>query len=536
MTSTTRTATLLAIGVLIASAALMLVGAGVGSTGFDSVLRAHEDPVAWQIVWDIRLPRTLGAWTAGALLGLAGAVAQGLFRNPAGRALSAGGSASGPPRWAWRWRWRCLGGHRLPPSGVVRLGLTGAAFLGAVLGVTLTLLLARGVQHTLRLLLAGVIVGVVLGAVRDLITLSIPEIQQAMQSFILGTRLCRWTSAWLMLAVWGLCMLLAWLMAHVLDGLMLGEATARSLGLPLASMRLALVGVLALASGTAVAQTGLIVFVGLAAPHLVRSIVKTHPWAADPAGQPDGRAAAAGRRRGGALGGRAARAAGGRAHRRAGRRLPAVADAPAPRRRWKRGAVMAAVALQAQDIRVRLGQAEVLHGIDLQIAQAQWTSIVGPNGAGKSTLLKALAHLLPHGGQVSLLGQPMAALSGRRRAQQMSWLGQNESSADDLLAHDVVMLGRLPHQAWLAPPSEADRQAVELACAPRRRGNGASVRWASSRVASASACCWPRAGRASPGAADGMSRWPTWTAAPGRLAGAGACAGGAGSHGGQRAA
>lgn len=120
-------------------------------------------------------------------------------------------------------------------------------------------------------------------------------------------------------------------------------------------------------------------------------------------------------------------------------------------------------ALHAKGISARLGQAEVLHGIDLSIAQGQWTSIVGPNGAGKSTLLKALAHLLPHTGQVSLLGQPMAALPGRQRALQMSWLGQNESSADDLSAYDVAMLGRLPHQPWLAPPSEADRQAVEQA-------------------------------------------------------------------------
>jgi iron complex transport system permease protein len=67
---------------LLASAALVLLGVSVGSTGFDSVLNMASDPMAWQIVWDIRLPRTLGAWLAGALLGLAGAVAQGLFRNP----------------------------------------------------------------------------------------------------------------------------------------------------------------------------------------------------------------------------------------------------------------------------------------------------------------------------------------------------------------------------------------------------------------------------------------------------------------------
>ena len=52
------------------------------STGLDSLLNVMRDPLALQIVWDIRLPRSLGAWLTGALLGLAGAIAQGLFRNP----------------------------------------------------------------------------------------------------------------------------------------------------------------------------------------------------------------------------------------------------------------------------------------------------------------------------------------------------------------------------------------------------------------------------------------------------------------------
>jgi iron complex transport system ATP-binding protein len=121
------------------------------------------------------------------------------------------------------------------------------------------------------------------------------------------------------------------------------------------------------------------------------------------------------------------------------------------------------VAISADSIRATLGNAEVLHGIKLSIAQGRWTSIVGPNGAGKSTLLKVLAGLLPHAGRVTLLGQPLAGLSGRARAQQMSWLGQNEAGADDLTVYDVAMLGRLPHQAWLAPPSELDRIEVEQA-------------------------------------------------------------------------
>lgn len=103
-----------------------------------------------------------------------------------------------------------------------------------------------------------------------------PEVMQAMQAFMLGsTGYVGWTACAVMAVVWLACMVVAWMLSHVLDGLSLGEATAASLGLPLPQLRAALVAVLALATGTAVAQTGLIAFVGLAAPHLVRSVTKT---------------------------------------------------------------------------------------------------------------------------------------------------------------------------------------------------------------------------------------------------------------------
>ena len=263
---------------LVLSAGLVLVGAGVGSTGFESVWTAGRDPVAWQIVWDIRLPRTLGAWLAGALLGLAGAVAQGLFRNPLADPYLLG-SASGAAL-GMAVALLLFGTSPATTQWVVRLGLTGAAFVGAVAAVLLTLLLARGVQQTLRLLLAGVIVGVVMGATKDLITIASADILQAITGFMLGnTGLIGWSACALMAGLGALCLVAAWALAPVLDGLALGEATAASLGLPLGAMRAALVAVLALATGTAVAQTGLIAFVGLAAPHLVRSVVKTtHAW------------------------------------------------------------------------------------------------------------------------------------------------------------------------------------------------------------------------------------------------------------------
>lgn len=127
---------------------------------------------------------------------------------------------------------------------------------------------------------------------------------------------------------------------------------------------------------------------------------------------------------------------------------------------------MTGAALSVHGMTARVGGAEVLHGIDLHLPAGRWTSIVGPNGAGKSTLLKVLAGLLPRGqvdGQVALLGRPLTQVPARERARTLSWLGQNEGSADDLTSYDVAMLGRLPHQPWLAPPSPADHAAVEQA-------------------------------------------------------------------------
>jgi iron complex transport system ATP-binding protein len=120
-------------------------------------------------------------------------------------------------------------------------------------------------------------------------------------------------------------------------------------------------------------------------------------------------------------------------------------------------------ALAARGLGATLGGRPVLHDMDLSLRRGAWTCVVGPNGAGKSTLLKVLAGLLPHAGQVDLLGRPLAGWPPRERARRLAWLGQNEGGAEDLNAWDVAMLGRLPHQSWLAAPSEADRAAVTSA-------------------------------------------------------------------------
>ena len=264
---------LMAIGV-----SLILLGTAAGSQGWNAWWQVQSDPVFRQIVLDIRLPRSLGAWLGGALLGLAGAVAQGLFRNPLADPYllgSATGASVGVATYL-----SLLGGSTWTLSAWLGLGLTGAAFTGAVLAVGLTLLLARGVQQTLRLLLAGVVVGVVLGAVTSLMTLLQPQVLQAMQGFMLGsTAFLSWQACVTLAVVLTLCLAMAWTFASVLDALSLGESTAQSLGMPLPLARVVLVAVVSLATGAAVAHIGLVAFVGLAAPHLVHSLVRcTHAW------------------------------------------------------------------------------------------------------------------------------------------------------------------------------------------------------------------------------------------------------------------
>jgi iron complex transport system permease protein len=163
---------------------------------------------------------------------------------------------------------------------VARLGLTGAAFAGAVAAVLVTLGLAKGVQHTLRLLLAGIVVGMVFGAFAALVMFWVPDIMRAMQAFLLGTTgFLGWPSVGLLAVLFAVSLAASVVFSRALDALSLGDTTAQSLGVALGPVRIVLIGVMALATGAAVAQVGLIAFIGLVAPHLVRAAVKpTHRW------------------------------------------------------------------------------------------------------------------------------------------------------------------------------------------------------------------------------------------------------------------
>jgi len=249
----------------------------VGTSSIETSLGWLLSPDAQSsvVLWQIRLPRTVGAWFAGALLGLSGAIAQGVFRNPlaepyllgtaSGAALGvtlsliAADASIGALAWAGQ------------------LGITGAACIGAGAAIALTIGLSRGVLQTASLLLSGIVVAFLLSAVTSLLLLTRPDIWREMQTFLLGsTGFVSWSSAGLLAVVFCVCVVPAVLLARGLDALTLGEETAQSLGLSLPMLRLTLLGVVSLGTATAVGQVGIVGFVGLVAPHVVRETLSVN--------------------------------------------------------------------------------------------------------------------------------------------------------------------------------------------------------------------------------------------------------------------
>jgi iron complex transport system permease protein len=258
---------------LLLTAASLLVGTSTIRASLDWL--ASPDAQSNTVLWQIRLPRAAGAWLAGALLGLGGALAQGLFRNPLAEPYLLG-SASGAGLGVSLSLMAVepLGSGGAGWGGLAwggQIGITGAAFIGACAAITLTVLLSRGVMQTASLLLAGIVVGFLLSAITSLLLLRSPDTWRAMQAFLLGsTGYLNWHSCALLALTFALCIVPALLLARGLEALALGEDTAQSLGVSLRVLRLTLLAVLSLATASTVGQVGIIGFVGLVAPHLVR--------------------------------------------------------------------------------------------------------------------------------------------------------------------------------------------------------------------------------------------------------------------------
>lgn len=122
--------------------------------------------------------------------------------------------------------------------------------------------------------------------------------------------------------------------------------------------------------------------------------------------------------------------------------------------------------LEASNITVHARGRSIVGGAGLTVAPGELVGLIGPNGAGKSTLLRAMLGLTPRvSGNVTLGGVDFAAMPARDRARSVAFLPQDRRVEWRLTAHDVVMLGRYPHQAGFGGATVADREAVARAIA-----------------------------------------------------------------------
>ena len=263
-----------AIVALIVAAALASLLAGRVWLAPEVVWRALWAPgshLASLIVVDLRLPRTLLALIVGAVLGLCGAVLQGVTRNPLAEPGLLGVSAGA-----------ALGAVIALYFGLASVfPLAGplGGLLGALAASLVTFYLGRG-GGTITLILAGAAVsGLAAAGIALALNLAPnPYAADEIASWLMGSLADRgWIDVFLVLPfALGGSFLLA-LTARSIDALALGEAQAASLGVPLERLFLLTLFGTTLAVGACTAVTGAIGFIGLVAPHLVRPLVGHQP-------------------------------------------------------------------------------------------------------------------------------------------------------------------------------------------------------------------------------------------------------------------
>jgi iron complex transport system ATP-binding protein len=120
--------------------------------------------------------------------------------------------------------------------------------------------------------------------------------------------------------------------------------------------------------------------------------------------------------------------------------------------------------LEARDITVTIKGCKIVDGASLSLASGELVGLIGPNGAGKSTLLKAIIGIRERAaGSVTIDGKDFDAMPSLQRARNVAFLPQERRVEWRLPVHDIVMLGRYPHQSGFGGPTDADKAAVARA-------------------------------------------------------------------------
>ena len=233
-----------------------------------SILWNPTAQTADQIVWNLRLPRALTGAMVGSNLAVAGAILQAVMRNPLADphiiGISAGAGITG------------IAVLVLFPT--MTYLMTPVAFLGAMAAAGAIYVLAwkNGIKPV-RIILAGVAVSAFLSAgISGILVFYSDRVHGALLWMVGGFSAASWNEAAVVAPYWCAGLLLALIGAYYLNVLQLGDDMARALGLNIELARVLLTAVAALLAASSVSVAGLLGFVGLVVPHMVRLLVGTN--------------------------------------------------------------------------------------------------------------------------------------------------------------------------------------------------------------------------------------------------------------------
>lgn len=277
----------LVLGVLVmVLGVIFLLSLGVGSVSIplDQIitilLGGEAERASWEnIVLKFRLPKAMTAALAGAALGVSGLMMQTFFRNPLAGPFVLGISSGASLGVALVvLSAGTVGGAMLAGFGLTGdLLLAGAAAIGAGATMFLVVLVAMRVQNSMTLLILGLMLGYLVSALVSLLLyFAIPERIQAYISWTFGSfGSLTWAQMPILAGGVLIGLLVALGLSKSLNALLLGEGYARSLGMNVGLTRIAIVSATALLAGTVTAFCGPIGFIGIAVPHLCRSLLNT---------------------------------------------------------------------------------------------------------------------------------------------------------------------------------------------------------------------------------------------------------------------
>ena len=265
-------------GLLLALIALLLWNSCAGSseTSLGSVMRIllgdAADETMYHIVWRIRLPRILASVVLGGALSVSGFLLQTFFANPIAGPFVLGISSGAKLTVALAMIFFLQQGLVMNSATMVL-----SAFAGALLSMGFILLLARRVHNMSLLVVGGVMVGYICSAITDFVVTfaddaNIVNLHNWSQGSFSGTS---WSNVRDMAMLVLVLLILAFLLSKPIGAYQMGESYARSMGVNVRRFRVELILLSSLLSACVTAFAGPISFVGIAVPHLVKSMLKT---------------------------------------------------------------------------------------------------------------------------------------------------------------------------------------------------------------------------------------------------------------------